>query len=53
MDSFKKSPTLNFILGKGRWGARFSEFFTMNPNLKYNIFWGRGDGGGGGVVWLG
>ena len=30
------------------------EFFTKNPNLKYNIFggWGRG-GGGAGVVWLG
>ena len=29
------------------------EFFTKNPNLKYNIFGGWGRGGGAGVVWLG
>ena len=33
-------------------------FFTKNPNLKHNVFWGVGWGGGvmwgvggGGVVW--
>ena len=49
MNSFKKNPNLNFILGKGGVGgggggrgARFSDFFTKNPNLKYNVFWGWG-----------
>ena len=29
-------------------GARFSDFFTKNLNLKYNVFfWGGGGGGGG------
>ena len=32
-------------------GARFSDFFTKNLNLKYNVFWGVGVMGGE-VVWL-
>ena len=30
----------------GGGGARLSDFFTKNPNLKYNVFWGCGGGGG-------
>ena len=33
--------------GGGKGGARFSEFFTKNPNLKYNVFWGWGGKWGG------
>ena len=36
-------------------GARFSDFFKKNPNLKYIFLGGGGEGGGvmgGGVVWL-
>ena len=54
MNSFKKNPS-EFYLEEG--GARFSDFFTKNSNLKYNVFffffvvfffWGGGGGGGGG-----
>ena len=49
MNSFKKNPNLNFILGKGGgWGLGLVNFFTKNPNLKYNIFGGWGEGGGQG-----
>ena len=49
MNSFKKNQNLNFILGKGGgWGLGLVNFFTKNPNLKYNIFGGWGEGGGQG-----
>ena len=38
----------------GRGGARVSDFFTQNPNLKKIIFGGvRGRRGGGEGVWEG
>ena len=37
--------------GEGGWGARVSDFFSKDPNLKKIFFWGgggwRGSGGGG------
>ena len=49
MNSLKKNPNMNFILGKGGGGgARLMDFFTKNPNLKYNLFWGLGGEGNGG-----
>ena len=32
------------------WEAGVSDFFTMNPNLKYIFFFGGGGGGGLGVL---
>ena len=43
MNSLKKNPNLNFILGKGGGGRQrlgLVNFFTKNPNLKYDIFGG-------------
>ena len=43
----KYSTSKIFFLGGGR-GARVSEYFTKDPNLKKNFFWGGGGGGSGG-----
>ena len=52
------NPNLKYFFGRGGGGgggggrvqgARASEFFTENPNLKKNVFLWVGDGGGGRV----